>query len=64
MPSREHIKATTATVTKMLDDLPIIATIIGVRSAEHEAGASSPEEEKLMHALFAVHETWLKEKPE
>lgn len=45
-------------IKRTLDSLPIIATMIGTRTEEHEAGASTEDDINFMHRLFAVTEAW------
>lgn len=64
MTNHQQIQIATQNIVQMLDDLPILSTIIGTRSDDHEAGPSTPEEQKLMEALQAVYATWVSEKPQ
>lgn len=61
--TNDQIEVVKTYVTEMLDGLPILAAQIGIRTDEHEAGASTPEDRELMDALLKVSRTWQEVKP-
>lgn len=63
MATKAQLERAEEYIVEMLDGLPILAAQIGIRGEEHEAGASTPEEQELAEALHAVSATWRKVKP-